>query len=182
MKTHAEKKTHSYDLCNKGFSWKDNLQRRRLTHFNLTNQQSTSNAVSKRRLIPSQMPPSKKRKPDNSAHALNVFTIVTFDSITDSELDFLKFFDYVRPFIFEELQSKLEEKKAIKWYAVVQVTFTRTTQENDVEYITPHFRSNCLVELMENTIAEHLESAFKKIQNSFEEFTQRGSGWTLTKF
>ncbi|GFW18500.1 c2H2-type domain-containing protein [Trichonephila clavipes] len=137
--------------------------------------------ISKRRLIPSQIPPSKKRKPDNSAHALNVFTIVTFDSITDNELDFLKFFDYVRPFIFGELKSKLEGKKTIKWYAVVQATLTRTTQENDVEYITPHFRSNCLVELMENTIAEHLESAFKKIQNSFEEFTQRGSGWTLDK-
>ncbi|GFX52718.1 uncharacterized protein TNCV_3980211 [Trichonephila clavipes] len=59
------------------------------------------------------MPPSKKRKPDNSAHALNVFTIVTFDSITDNELDFLKFFDYVRPFIFEEPQSKLEEKERL---------------------------------------------------------------------
>ncbi|GFY64451.1 uncharacterized protein TNIN_32981 [Trichonephila inaurata madagascariensis] len=55
------------------------------------------------------------------------------------------------------------------------------SKENDVEYITPHFRSNCVVELMENTIAEHLESALKKIQNSFEEFTQRGSGWTLEK-
>ncbi|GFW95212.1 c2H2-type domain-containing protein [Trichonephila clavipes] len=180
-KTHTEKKTHSCDLCKRVFSRKDILQRHRLTHFNLTNQQSTSNAVSKRRLIPSQIPPSKKRKPDNSAHALNVFTIVTFNSITDNELDFLKFFDYVRPFIFGELKSKLEEKKAIKWYAVVQATLTRTTQENDVEYITPYFRSNCLVELMENTIAEHLESAFKKIQNSFEEFTQRGSGWTLDK-
>ncbi|GFV98082.1 uncharacterized protein TNCV_4448421 [Trichonephila clavipes] len=80
-----------------------------------------------------------------------------------------------------KLQSKLEEKKAIKWYAVVQATLTRTTQENDVEYITLHFRSNCFVELMENTIAEHLESAFKKIQNLFEEFTQRGSGWILDK-
>ncbi|GFX44426.1 hypothetical protein TNCV_1394471 [Trichonephila clavipes] len=29
---------------------------------------------------------------------------------------------------------------------------------------------------MENTTAEHLESAFKKIQNSLEEFTQRSSG------
>ncbi|GFU21074.1 c2H2-type domain-containing protein, partial [Nephila pilipes] len=174
-------KTHPCDLCNKGFSRKDSLQRHRLMHFNITNQPSTSNAVSKRRLISSQMPPSKKRKCDNSAHALNVFTITTFDSMTDNELDFLKFFDYVRPFIFEELQSKLEEKRAIKWYAVVQATLTRTTQENDVECITPHFRSNCVVELMENTIAEHLESAFKKIQNSFEEFTQRGSGWTLEK-
>ncbi|GFT70562.1 uncharacterized protein NPIL_42071 [Nephila pilipes] len=81
-------------------------------------------------------------------------------SSTNNELDFLKFFDYVRPFIFEELQSKLEKKKAIKWYAVVQATLKRTTQENDVECITPHFRSNCAVELMENTIAEHLESAF----------------------
>ncbi|GFV71381.1 fez family zinc finger protein 1 [Trichonephila clavipes] len=34
---------------------------------------------------------------------------------------------------------------------------------------------------MENTIDEHLESAFKKIQNSFEEFTQRSSGWTMDK-
>ncbi|GFV95186.1 uncharacterized protein TNCV_1293041 [Trichonephila clavipes] len=127
MKTHTEKKTHSCDLCKRGFSRKDSLQRHRLTHFNLTNQQSTSNAVPKRRLIPSHIPPSKKRKPDNSAHALNVFTIVTFDSITDNELDFLKFFDYVRPFIFGELKSKLEEKKDIKWYAVVQATLTRTT-------------------------------------------------------
>ncbi|GFQ64580.1 uncharacterized protein TNCT_170951 [Trichonephila clavata] len=94
------------------------------------------------------MPPSKKRKPDNSVHALNVFTIRTFDSMKDNELDFLKFFDDVRPFIFEELQLQLEEKKAIKWYAVVQATLTRTTQENDVEYITPHFRSNCVVELI----------------------------------
>ncbi|GFR10558.1 uncharacterized protein TNCT_533061 [Trichonephila clavata] len=128
------------------------------------------------------MPHGKKRKPDNSAHALNVFTITTFDSMTDNELDFLKFFDYVRLFIFEELQLKFEEKKTIKWYAVVQATLTRTTQENDAECITPHFRSNCVVELMGNTIAEHLESAFKKIQNSFEEFTQRGSGWTLENF
>ncbi|GFW71697.1 uncharacterized protein TNCV_219111 [Trichonephila clavipes] len=59
------------------------------------------------------MPPSKKRKPDNRAHALNVFTITTFDSTTDNKLDFLKFFDYVRPFIFEELQSKLKEKKLL---------------------------------------------------------------------
>ncbi|GFW84577.1 uncharacterized protein TNCV_3107121 [Trichonephila clavipes] len=106
------------------------------------------------------MPPNKKRKPDSSAHALNVFSIATFDSINDNESDFLKFFDYVRPFIFEELQSKLEEKKAIKWYAVVQATLTRTSQENDVEHITAHFRSNCFVELMENTTAEHLEPAF----------------------
>ncbi|GFU05941.1 uncharacterized protein NPIL_565351 [Nephila pilipes] len=113
------------------------------------------------------LPPSKKRKCDNSAHALSVFTITTFDSMTDNELDFLKFFDYVRPFIFEELQSKLEEKRAIKWYAVVQATLTRTTQENDVECITSHFRSNCVVELMENTIAEHLESAFKKNSKFF---------------
>ncbi|GFS54041.1 uncharacterized protein TNCV_3762381 [Trichonephila clavipes] len=128
-----------------------------------------------------------KMMPSTSKQAVPVLNIEssTFAN-PEGTLDALaslpsKFFDYVRPFIFGELKSKLEEKNAIKWYAVVQATLTRTTQENDVEYITPHFRSNCLVELMENTIAEHLESAFKKIQNSFEEFTQRGSGWTLDK-
>ncbi|GFS79258.1 protein NYNRIN [Nephila pilipes] len=50
-----------------------------------------------------------------------------------------------------------------------------------MKYITPRFRLNCVVELMEDIICEHLEEAFKINQNSFEEFTQRGSGWTLER-
>ncbi|GFY57956.1 uncharacterized protein TNIN_170291 [Trichonephila inaurata madagascariensis] len=145
MRTHTGKKTHSCDLHNKGFSRKDSLQRHRLTHFNITNQQSTSNAVSKRRLIPSQMPPSKKRKPDNSAHALNVFTITTFDSITDNELDFLKFFDYVRAFIFEELQSKLKEKRLLNGMLLCKPPLREPHRGKRRGIYHSHFGSNCVV-------------------------------------
>ncbi|GFU90495.1 gastrula zinc finger protein XlCGF57.1 [Trichonephila clavipes] len=121
------------------------------------------------------MPPSKKWKPDNSAHALNVFTIASFDSITDNELDFLKFFDYGRPFIFEELQSILEEKKVC---CCARHPYANHTGKLCGIYHSPFsIKLFCRINGKHNS--ENLESAFKKIQNSFEEFTQRGSGWTL---
>lgn len=104
-----------------------------------------------------------------------------FESSKETSGDFIIFFNEVRPEVQYKLITELEEKRGIKWYLNLKASLIRIGNEGDIEVVTPHFRSITTIELIEDTIEKHLEEGFQKIINSFEEFIQRGSGWSLDK-
>ncbi|GBL87898.1 hypothetical protein AVEN_53105-1 [Araneus ventricosus] len=93
--------------------------------------------------------------------------------------DLLLFFEEFRPQIHDMIVDELQEKRAIKWYCVSKIRFSRETPEEDVEYCTPYFRSKVVIELDTSMIGDHIEQAFDNIEESLDEYLKKGSGWVF---
>lgn len=114
-------------------------------------------------------------------NALNVFTKTTINSNENNDKDFHIFFNSIRSDVLNELSYQMEEKRRLKWYATVQVVVNKMSQEGGLETVTPYFHSKTILQLVNDNLSTHIDDAFAKINNSFEKFIQRGSGWTLEK-
>ncbi|CAL1297347.1 unnamed protein product [Larinioides sclopetarius] len=81
----------------------------------------------------------------------------------------------------EKLKSEIEGKGAVKWYGVVKAVFKRKRDDREEERCTPYFRSSVQIELVPDTVGDHIPLAFTKISEAVDEFLRRGSGWILDK-
>lgn len=81
-----------------------------------------------------------------------------------------------------EVALHLQQLQSVIWNAVVHAKLKSITQDGNEETITAYFASDYVIEFVEENIVTHLEKAFPKIINSFEKFTDMGSGWTLEKY
>lgn len=178
-------------VCQKSFTRNNDLQRHRNTHRDhpcqhcslvfslkseLTQHVRVSHAPQKRKTEGVTPLPKRVKK---SKGALGIFSTHSMAPSKENSEDFLKFFEEVRPTVIQHLNDELVDKQSIKWYAVVKTTLSRTTREGDSDFVTPYFRSKCIIEFMSHTVENHVEEAFNKIIKSFEDFTQHGSGWML---
>ena len=171
--THLKSVIFKCTSCEETFNHVDNLNEHMQTHL-------ASNLLNSKRKLP--LPNSQnKRNKVNRESALNVFSSSTFIPSDEVSKDFLEFFREIKPVVIQKLTDEMSEKSAIKWYIVVKTRLIRNTQDGETESITPFFRSKCLIDLIFHTIEDHVEEAFNKILNSFDEFCQNGSGWTLDK-
>ncbi|GBL86358.1 hypothetical protein AVEN_109971-1 [Araneus ventricosus] len=109
--------------------------------------------------------------------ALNTFTSTFFQPTENSKKDFLLFFDEITPQLEEKIEEKIQEKGAVKWYGVVKAVFKHESEER----VTPYFRSNVQIELVADTVGDHVPESFTKILEAVDEFIRRGSGWNLDK-
>ncbi|GBM21452.1 hypothetical protein AVEN_161062-1 [Araneus ventricosus] len=113
--------------------------------------------------------------------ALNTFTSTFFQPTENSKKDFLLFFDEITPQLEEKIEEEIQEKGAVKWYGVVKAVFKRESEDGGEERVTPYFRSNVQIELVGDTVGDHVPASFTKILEAVDEFIRRGSGWILDK-
>ncbi|GBO29059.1 hypothetical protein AVEN_122502-1 [Araneus ventricosus] len=81
----------------------------------------------------------------------------------------------------EKIEEEIREKGAVKWYGVVKAVFKRESEDGGEERVTPYFRSNVQIELVDDTVGDHVPASFTKILEAVDEFIIRGSGWILDK-
>jgi hypothetical protein len=128
----------------------------------------------------SPLPASKRFKADPTKSAIGgIFAVEEFVPSDHSNTDLLMCLEENREAIEWRIIEGLGRKSGLKWYIIVSVKLTRTTQEGGVEEIVAHFASKCATEIGTEDVITHLDEGFGKIQTSFEEFTSRGSGWAL---
>lgn len=177
--------------CGKVFGRKDNLITHQATHLrtfpccqcdqifaskqNLTQHMKSIHPKQK---IGVQSSTPKRQKVET------ISDVFTTRYIVPSEVaawDLLVFLRELNDSLSTMLQGELEMKRAIKWYIVTKVRFSRINPDGEEEYVTPYFRSLMEVELDTFMINQHIGEAFSKIMLAFDEFIERGSGWTLDK-
>lgn len=186
-KIHKSPKQYNCDQCSNVFNSKSKL----IHHVRTLHPFSTNHAKSSSlHPFPTNyaMPSSslkealyEKVKHFERQNAFNVFSATKINSNEDNDKDFHIFFNSVKSDVLNELNYQMEEKKSIKWYATAQVIVSKISQEGDLETGNPYFRSKTIREFTNENLSTHIDDAFAKINESFEKFAQRGSGWTLDK-
>ncbi|GBO34564.1 PR domain zinc finger protein 4, partial [Araneus ventricosus] len=126
-------------------------------------------------------PEGNSKRVRREGGALNTFTSTFFQPTENSKKDFLLFFDEITPQLKEKIEEEIQEKGSVKWYGVVRAVFKRESEDGGEERVTPYFRSNVQIELVGNTVGEHVPASFTKILEVVDEFIRRGSGWILDK-
>nr|DAC81386.1 TPA_asm: PolB [Parasteatoda house spider adintovirus] len=92
--------------------------------------------------------------------------------------DLLLFLNDLKDNLSHILQADIDAS-GTKWYICVKALFSRTAQDGEREIATSFFRSCNAISLNFNNLEEQINCAFGKIILSFDEFVNRGSGWTL---
>lgn len=129
----------------------------------------------KRKMILSDAKCKKLKQPD----APKVFKSLMLypDEREESGMEVFK--NRLRTDVQEHLTSQIQEKSAIKWYFVMNISLESLTDNQEMEDIQSYFRFQCVTEVIEDTISQHIEERFSKVNKSLEEFIQIGSGWKL---
>ncbi|GBM31820.1 hypothetical protein AVEN_56921-1 [Araneus ventricosus] len=116
-------------------------------------------------------PASRVATPRVQKSGRNSSLFLTFHNVnSDTAFDFLLFLETIRTQIHDMIVDELQQKSTIKCYCVSKIRFSRETLDGDVEYCTPYFCSNVVIELDTSMIADHIEEAFEKIKESLDEF------------
>ncbi|GBL96873.1 hypothetical protein AVEN_118984-1, partial [Araneus ventricosus] len=126
-------------------------------------------------------PEGNSKRVRREGEALNTFTSTFFQPTENSKKDFLLFFDEITPQLKEKIEEEIREKGAVKWYGVVKAVFKHESEDGGEERVTPYFRSNVQIELVGDTVGDHVPASFTKILEAVDEFIRRGSEWILDK-
>ncbi|GBN94659.1 hypothetical protein AVEN_169349-1 [Araneus ventricosus] len=194
MKKHGDHVNHACSQCNMKFYRVDKLQEHMRTH---TREKKKAYPCEQCDLMFPRMsdllrhkrtdhsaPPAPRnaaapRAQNSGRNALGVYSSHFMTPTPAGKWDLLLFLKEVRPQIHDMIVEELQEKRAIKWYCVSKIRFSRETSDGDVEYCTPYFRSKVVIELDTSMIGDHIEQAFDKIKESVDEFLKNGSGWVF---
>ncbi|CAL1268473.1 unnamed protein product [Larinioides sclopetarius] len=165
LKTHEKKKTYSCEQCDRLFSRMSEL----LHHKSVDHPVPSNHRVRQPRPLAR----------NSRRNALDVFSSDFLTPSPAAKWDFLIFLQEIRLKMHDLLVEELQQKRAIKWYCVSKIRFSRETPDGDIEYCTPYFCRKVVIELDTSMIDEHIEQAFEKIKSSFDEFLENGSGWVF---
>ncbi len=168
-----EERQLACNLCGSRFARSDELQR----HENTCGNRGSSGKNKKS--------PTDEQfgGADNATRALNgaVEDKVFYPRDAASRNDLLQLLAQSQQPVITYLKSKLRVR-AIKWYVVVQVEFSK--QNNDGEEITstPYFRSNTFTGFTDDTFnVSDVHEAFQKVYGAMENYIRESSGWALKK-
>lgn len=82
--------------------------------------------------------------------------------------------------VLNHLQKRCQELKQIVWYIAVKVDMQRQSVDGVTQISTPHFRSSSFKILDANfSASDDVDKSFQSLYKNFEEYNDRGSGWTL---
>ncbi|GBO32083.1 hypothetical protein AVEN_95751-1 [Araneus ventricosus] len=189
MKKHGDHVNHACSQCSMKFYRVDKLQEHMRTH---TREKKTylceqcdqvfpcmSDLLRHKRIDHSAPPAPRIAAAPRAQNALGVYSSHFMTPTPAGKWDLLLFFEEVRSQIHDMIVDELQQKKAIKWYCVSKIRFSRETPDGDVEYCTPYFRSKVVIELDTSIIGDHIGQAFEKIKESLDEFLKNGSGWVF---
>ncbi|GBO33086.1 hypothetical protein AVEN_241117-1 [Araneus ventricosus] len=126
-------------------------------------------------------PKGNSKRTRREGGALNTFTSTFFQPTENSKKYFLLFFDEVTSQLEEKIEGEIQEQGAAKWYGVVKAVFKRESDDGGEERVTPYFRSNVQIELVRDSVGDHVRASFTKILEAVDEFIRRSSGWILDK-
>ncbi|CAL1272260.1 unnamed protein product [Larinioides sclopetarius] len=161
LKTHEKKKTYSCEQCDRLFSRMSEL----LHHKRVDHPAPSNHRVRQPRPLAR----------NSRRNALDVFSSDFLTPSPAAKWDFLIFLQEIRQNMHDLLVEELQQRRAIKWYCVSKIRFSRETPDGDIEYCTPYFCSKVVIELDTSMIDDHIEQAFEKIKSSFDEFLENGS-------
>ena len=90
--------------------------------------------------------------------------------------------DYIRNNIDEishHLKEAIRTHRCIKWFAMMDVAFQRTTVDGDVQRTTARFRTQ--PEMLLNASDVTTESMTAQFLSAIENFNKRGSNWLIER-
>ncbi|GBO03035.1 Zinc finger and BTB domain-containing protein 14 [Araneus ventricosus] len=179
MKTHSKENNFKCNICDRSFQRKHCFAMHMRKHQEKNHPEIKLTSV-KRGTASTTEGNSKRVRRDGGA--LNTFTSTFFQPTENSKKDFLLFFDEITPQLEEKTEEEIREKGAVKWYGVVKAVFKRESEDGGKEErVTPYFRSNVQIELVGDTVGDHVPASFTNILEAVDEFIRRSSGWILDK-
>lgn len=100
----------------------------------------------------------------------------------DEKYDLLTFLANMHTDVVNHLQKRCQELKQIVWYVAVKVDMQRQSVDGVTQISTPHFRPSSFKILDANfSASDDVDKGFQSLYKNFEEYNDRGSGWTLKK-
>lgn len=97
----------------------------------------------------------------------------------DEKFDLDIFLERLGKDIREKIAQKLLTHNGMKWKIIAKILFDRKNPENEIQETITYFRSSNYTELVQDSFAEHLYEAFRKIKTLAEDFVNMGSGWVF---
>ncbi|GBM26389.1 hypothetical protein AVEN_8695-1 [Araneus ventricosus] len=172
MKKHGDHVNHACSQCSMKFYRVDKLQEHMRTHTR--EKKKTYPCEHCDLMFPRMSDLLRHKRTDHSAppapriaaaprarnsgrNALGVYSSHFMTPTPAGKWDLLLFLKEVCPQIHDMMVDELQQKKAIKWYCVSKIRFSRETPDGDVEYCKPYFRSRVVIELDTSMIGDHIE-------------------------
>ncbi|GBN91892.1 hypothetical protein AVEN_35644-1 [Araneus ventricosus] len=180
MKTHSKENNFKCNICYRSFQRKHCFAMHMQKHQEKKASHPEIKLTSVKRGTAS-TPGGNSKRVRREGGALNTFTSTFCHPTENSKKDFLLFFDEITPQLKKKIGEEIREKGAVKWYGVVKAVFKCESEDGGEERVTPYFRSNVQIELVGDTIGDHVPVSFTKILEAVDEFIRRGSGWILDK-
>ena len=162
---------HTCPDCEENFTKKTDLfKHQRLHHENNTPmRRSAPNTTSSERI-----------KETRSALG-GVFVSHSLNPTSDTEGDLTLFRSEITPHLNNIISDELSRKGGVKWYITCKIELTRSNSEGGSEIRSAYFGSRSVIELLTNTIDEHISTAFTKIEQDMENFNSTGSNWIFNR-
>lgn len=99
--------------------------------------------------------------------------------IPEQRLDPTLVFQEVEEAMKDELQSRVLEKKGIKYFLRIEISFTRMNSAMEQVETTTSFQSQILTVFSEDQIVSSLAISFQDLYSQIENFNREGSGWVI---
>ena len=93
--------------------------------------------------------------------------------------DVITFFEAKKGKIRRLLTKDLNDKKGIKWYITLGVSFIKTMPDGEIAKHDAYFRNFCTITLNKSTLSKQLRRAYAHMLRRFADWLSDGSGWVL---
>jgi len=90
-------------------------------------------------------------------------------------------YDYVRDNAIDiqhHLDAAIQTCSSIKWYTTVDIAFSRTTRDGDLQHTTARFHTQ-LPDIISNTSDVTADRITGEFLTGIENFSRRGSNWVV---
>jgi hypothetical protein len=120
----------------------------------------------------------KKHQKGSGEVSLNG-TVNTTTLQPSNNWDLLKMFNDEESAIIQHLVDELENKRGIKWFLAVKVTFNKINNHGEDVSTEAIFRNSNVATTNDDELESQIATAFQEIYKAQEEFQREGSGWNL---
>ena len=123
---------------------------------------------------------SENTEADDCQSALNGnLKTIPMKPCVNEKYDLSLFLHGKRANVLKNLERELKEKKGVKWFITVQVKMVKYRPDEQDEFSSPHFRSNCQRLVNLNEVSNQYQESVDKVKESFQTYQREGSGWQL---
>ncbi|GBN08562.1 Protein glass [Araneus ventricosus] len=187
VKIHTGEKLFTCEICQKYFGRNDNLKQHMKTHSKENNFKCNiyDRSFQRKHCFAMHMQKHQEKKYDCGKCDLSFISLQHLNQHVRASHPEIKLTSVKRGTAStpeeKKIEEEIQEKLAVKWYGVVKAVFKRESEDGGEERVSPYFRSNVQIELVGDTVGDHVPASFTKIFEAVDEFIRRGSGWILDK-